>query len=149
MPDRKTLSTQIDPESELFKDFLEYEKEYSSRSEAIRAALRDGMADDAITREEFEAALREQRDEAQVGSWENAALSSATLLASLAIVVAVSTMLPFVPSLEGWVMASILVAAAGAIAIGVFRGTVERLERRFSTPAAGDGVEQRLAGVSD
>lgn len=145
MPDRKTLSTQVDPESELFKDFVEYEKEYSSRSEAIRAALRDGMADDAITRKEFEEALREQRREAQVGSWESAALTSATLLASLAIAVAVSTILPFVPSLEGWVAATILLGGSIGLAAGVTRGTVERLERRFSNPA-GDAVVQQFAG---
>jgi Arc/MetJ-type ribon-helix-helix transcriptional regulator len=149
MPDRKTLSTQVDPESELFKEFVEYEQEYSSRSEAIRAALRDGMADDAITREEFEQALVAQRREAQIGSWESAALTCATLLASVAIAVAVLTILPFVPSFEGMATATILVATAGVLAYGVIQGSVERLERRFSTPAASDGVVQRLAEVPE
>ncbi|MFC6875427.1 hypothetical protein [Halobellus marinus] len=148
MSDKKTLSAQVNPESELYKDFQEYQKEYSSRSEAIRAALRDGMADDAITREEFEEALREQRREAQVGSWENGVLQSAIISALLAVVVAVSTILPFVPSLPGFATAGFFLVAAVGLAIAVARGTVERLERRFSTPAASDGVEQRLAGVA-
>lgn len=148
MPDRKTLSTQIDPESELYKEFVEYEKEYSSRSEAIRAALRDGMADDAITRKEFEEALREQRLEAQIGSWESAALTSATLLLSLAIAVAVSTILPFVPSFEGIATATILLATGVGLVLGVTRGTVERLERRFSSPA-GDAAAREVVGVAE
>jgi len=148
MPDRQTLSTQVDPESELYKDFVEYEKEYSSRSEALRAALRDGMTDDAITREEFEQALREQR-EAQIGSWESAALTSATLLASVAIAVAVSTILPFVPSLEGWVAATILLGGSIGLAVGVTRGSVERLERRFSSPAASDQLAGEVVGVGE
>ena len=145
MPERKTIATQVDPESELYQDFVEYAESYKSRSEAVRAALRDGMDDDAITREEFEEALREQRREAQIGSWESAALTSATLLASLAIAVAVSTILPFVPSLEGWVAATILLGGSIGLAAGVTRGTVERLERRFSSPA-GDAVVQQFAG---
>jgi len=147
MPERKTIATQVDPESELYQDFVEYAESYKSRSEAVRAALRDGMVDDAITREEFEEALREQRREAQIGSWESAALTSATLLASLAIAVAVSTILPFVPSLEGWVAATILLGGSIGLAVGVTRGTVERLERRFSNPAgeiAREGVGVRL-----
>ena len=149
MPERKTIATQVDPESELYQDFEEYAESYKSRSEAVRAALRDGMADDAITRKEFEEALREQRREAQVGSWESAALTSATLLLSLAIAVAVSTILPFVPSFEGIATATIVLAAGVGLVLGVTRGTVERLERRFSTPAASDGVEQRLAEVAE
>jgi len=149
MPDRVNIATQVDPESELYQDFEEYAESYKSRSEAVRAALRDGMADDAITREEFEAALREQRREAQIGSWESGALTSAFLLASVAIAVAVSTMLPFVPSFEGIATASILVATAGALVWAVSRGTVERLERRFSTPAGNDPAGRLLAEVSD
>lgn len=138
MPDRETLSTQVDSESELFEKFQEHETEYTSRSEAIRAALRDGMDNDAITREEFEEVLREQRREAQIGSWESAALTSATMLASLAIAVAVLTILPIVPSLEAIATSAILIAASVGLVVGVTRGTIERLERRFSRPAVSD-----------
>jgi len=138
MPDRETLSTQVDSESELFEKFQEHETEYTSRSEAIRAALREGMDNDAITREEFEEVLREQRREAQIGSWESAALTSATMLASLAIAVAVLTILPIVPSFEAIATSAILIAASVGLVVGVTRGTIERLERRFSRPAVSD-----------
>jgi len=145
MPDRETLSTQVDSESELFKKFKEHETEYTSRSEAIRAALRDGMDNDAITREEFEEVLREQRREAQIGSWESAALTSATMLASLAIAVAVLTILPIVPSLEAIATSAILIAASVGLVVGVTRGTIERLERRFSRPAVSEDFAAVIA----
>jgi len=138
MPNRETLSTQVDPESDLFERFEQWESEYSSRSEAIRAAIREGMAEEAITREEFEEVLREQRREAQIGSWESAALTSATMLASLAIAVAVLTILPIVPSFEAIATSAILIAASVGLVVGVTRGTIERLERRFSRPAVSD-----------
>jgi len=145
MPDRETLSTQVDSESELFEKFQEHETEYTSRSEAIRAALRDGMDNDAITREEFEEVLREQRREAQIGSWESAALTSATMLASLAIAVAVLTILPIVPSLEAIATSAILIAASVGLVVGVTRGTIERLERRFSRPAVSEDFAAVIA----
>jgi len=145
MPDRETLSTQVDSESELFEKFQEHETEYTSRSEAIRAALREGMDNDAITREEFEEVLREQRREAQIGSWESAALTSATMLASLAIAVAVLTILPIVPSLEAIATSAILIAASVGLVVGVTRGTIERLERRFSRPAVSEDFAAVIA----
>jgi len=145
MPDRETLSTQVDSESELFEKFQEHETEYTSRSEAIRAALRDGMDNDAITREEFEEVLSEQRREAQIGSWESAALTSATMLASLAIAVAVLTILPIVPSLEAIATSAILIAASVGLVVGVTRGTIERLERRFSRPAVSEDFAAVIA----
>ena len=145
MPDRETLSTQVDSESELFEKFQRHETEYTSRSEAIRAALRDGMDNDAITREEFEEVLREQRREAQIGSWESAALTSATMLASLAIAVAVLTILPIVPSLEAIATSAILIAASVGLVVGVTRGTIERLERRFSRPAVSEDFAAVIA----
>lgn len=145
MPDRETLSTQVDSESELFEKFQEHETEYTSRSEAIRAALRDGMDNDAITREEFEEVLREQRREAQIGSWESAALTSATMLASLAIAVAVLTILPIVPSFEAIATSAILIAASVGLVVGVTRGTIERLERRFSRPAVSEDFAAVIA----
>jgi len=145
MPNRETLSTQVDPESDLFERFQEWESEYSSRSEAIRAAIREGMAEEAITREEFEEVLREQRREAQIGSWESAALTSATMLASLAIAVAVLTILPIVPSFEAIATSAILIAASVGLVVGVTRGTIERLERRFSRPAVSDDFAPLVA----
>jgi hypothetical protein len=129
----------------LFERFQEWESEYSSRSEAIRAAIREGMAEEAITREEFEEVLREQRREAQIGSWESAALTSATMLASLAIAVAVLTILPIVPSFEAIATSAILIAASVGLVVGVTRGTIERLERRFSRPAVSDDFAPLVA----
>lgn len=132
MSEIKTIAAQVDTDSELYRDFEEFAESYTSRSEALRALMRDGLSDEgAITREEFEEALRESRSEAQIGSWESGALTSVTLLASIAIAVAVSTILPFVPSLEGWAVAGGLLGAASALGYGVAHGTVERLERRF------------------
>lgn len=145
MGDKKTLAAQVDSDSELYRDFEEYEEDFANRSTAVRQAIRDGMDSDRVTQGDLEAALRETQREAQYGAWETGSLSSASLLAVLAIAVAVSTILPIVPSFEGIAAASLLLAAAVGLVAAVFRGTVGRLERRFSTPHAAAAELQEVS----
>ena len=135
MVDKTTLSAQVDRDSELFEDFLGYEEEFESRSEAVRTALRDGITDDEITRSEFEAAMERQHDQFRLGAWESAVLHSSALLATLSIVVAVLTITPLVPSFEGIVGAALLVGAAGVLAALVQRGFVARIQDSLGTSA--------------
>jgi high-affinity nickel permease len=137
MGDRKTLATQVGEDSQLYRDFQEYQQDYANKSEALRHAIRDGIDTDAVTQEDLQRALEESKAEAQVGAWESGALTSAFLLASIAIAFAVSTILPFVPSFEGIATASILLAAAVGVLIAVKNGTVEQFERRFGSHDAG------------
>jgi VIT1/CCC1 family predicted Fe2+/Mn2+ transporter len=151
MSDRVTLGVQFDPDSDLLEEFEEYkeEHEFASSAETLRHLMRkelEGGDTTAPEREELRRELRKAQREAQYGAWETGALSSATLLAALAISVAVSTILPVVPSFEGIATASLLLATAVGLVAIVFRGTVGRLERRFSTPHA---TAAELQGVSE
>lgn len=147
MSDRVTLTAQVSPDSELYQKFEEHEKKYSSRAEAIRHALEDGLNDDTLTRQEFREAMRRHQLEAQTGAWESAALSASFLLAATAIVVAVATILPLVPSFEGIATGTILLAAAVSVLVAVQRGLVEQLELRFGNHDP--NVEQVMQGVSE
>jgi Arc/MetJ-type ribon-helix-helix transcriptional regulator len=40
---RKTISAQVDDESDLWRDFEEFREDYESQSEAVRAAIRAGV----------------------------------------------------------------------------------------------------------
>jgi len=44
----KTLATKVSEDSELYRSFDDYADDYSSKSEALRVAIRRGMEDDRV-----------------------------------------------------------------------------------------------------
>jgi Arc/MetJ-type ribon-helix-helix transcriptional regulator len=148
MGEKKTLAAQVDSNSELYHDFEEYEEQFANRSQAVRNALKDGMDADRVTRDDLESALHEAQAEAKLGSWESGALTSAFLLAAVAIAVAVGTILPVIPSFEGIAAAALLLAASIGLVVAVQRGVVATIERRL---AGRDALDEPFPGpeVSD
>jgi hypothetical protein len=144
MGDRVTLSAQVDEDSELFQEFEDYEEQFGNRSEALRQAIRDGINDDTISREEFFEEMEQQRREVHLGVWEDAALSVASILASVAILAGVATLLPVVPTAAGFQMGGLLLLAAALTAYAVQKGAVAKLEGEYRPifSRSGDAAEE-------
>lgn len=122
MADRITISTRIDEESELYQNFAEFEERFGNRSEAVRVALREGIAEDELSTDELRELMQQQQRDARVGLWQSSILTTALLLAVSALVVGLSSLLVFVPTTSAAVISALLlvlsVSCIGAVRLG-------------------------------
>lgn len=145
MSDREMLSAQVSKDSALWEDFSEYKERngFESRSEAMRAALRQGIEaderDDTAAVEDLRDELRELRDRQRTPLEEGGYLFASVVagtspIAMLYLTGLVSTPLAFVGGLA--------VALAGLLA-----GAVTKIAADYRFRA--DGGTVGMSGVSE
>lgn len=127
---RRTISTAVDTDGELYADFEEFEARYETRAEAVRAALRAGI--DAKT--EDEQGSNDDRDELELPStlrgWSLFALGFLTAALTSPGVLVVLLAGAVVWSVGGASLAYPLAAVAGGWLVG--RAALPALVRRLS-----------------
>lgn len=115
MGDPKYLNSKVDSESELWQDFDEFQAEYESKSEAVRAAVRRGVSDD-----EDGTQHRTSADEWLLSTASN--LSTAALIIGLLGVFGALPVPTATATAAACVLAAIVAAGAVRVELPALRG---------------------------
>ena len=115
---RTNIATRIDEDSELLERFEEFEEAtgYGNRSKALRAALRRGL-------DEFES----EDDDAGYSLVEEWLLNVAAVVAGIALVLAVVSVVPSIPIQTGITVSALLLLSSLAAVLAVDQGLLSRL----------------------
>jgi hypothetical protein len=115
---RTNIATQVEDESELLERFEEFEEAtgYGNRSKAVRAALRRGL-------DEFE----NEGDGGTYSLVEEWLLNVAAVVAGVALVLAVVSVVPSVPIQAGITVSALLLLSSLAAVLAVDQGLLSRL----------------------
>jgi len=114
---RTNIATQVEDESELLERFEEFEEEtgYGNRSKAVRAALRRGL-------DEYES--DGSNSYTLLEEW---LLNVAAVVAGVALVLAVGSLMPTMPVQAGVTVSALLLLSSLAAVLAVHQGLLGRL----------------------
>ena len=116
MTDKVTIAVQVDEDSELLRQFEEYQQDgnFKSRSEALRHMMRKEFANAAWS---------------AGGPFFQLATSTASVLSGVAIVFALMVAIGFLPFNEGMLLAVSTLVTAAVLAFALYAGVIGRIDQ--------------------